>query len=412
MVAPEYVHRLADDLLSELMEDLPALMLVGPRASGKTTTAARHADHVIRLDVELEAEPVRADPDAALRRLDGTVLLDEWQHVPEVLGAVKRAVDTDRHPGRFLLTGSVHARFSGAMWPGTGRVVDLPMFGLTERELAGRTARRDFIDLLRTDDPDAFAPDDPPDLPGYLELALRGGFPDAALGSGGAPRARWLETYLRQLLTHDVHQIGDPNPSKLARYVEALAASSAGIVQDKTLWQAAGIDKRTASAYDGLLVDLFVLDNLPPWLPNRLSRLVKSPKRYLVDPSLLGAALRLDVDALMRNGDLLGRVVDTFVAAQLRPEVSLRTDARLHHLRERDGRREVDLVVELGGGRVVAVEVKASGVVRPDDARHLFWLSERLGDDFLAGAVLHTGPRPYRLGPKVLALPIASLWAP
>jgi predicted AAA+ superfamily ATPase len=115
----------------------------------------------------------------------------------------------------------------------------------------------------------------------------------------------------------------------------------------KTLYDAAAINRKTAVAYDQLLANLFVLDKVPAWASNRLTRLVRAPKRYLIDPSLVGGALGLDVPAVMRDGDLLGRLLDTFVAAQLRPELELETHRpEQHHLREKDGRREIDLVIE------------------------------------------------------------------
>jgi len=104
---------------------LPAVLLVGPRATGKATTARRLSASVVRLDRPAEAAAFSADPDAALSRLTEPVLLDEWQAVPDVLGAVERAVDDDPRPARFLLTGSVRADLDAATWPGTGRLVRL-----------------------------------------------------------------------------------------------------------------------------------------------------------------------------------------------------------------------------------------------------------------------------------------------
>jgi hypothetical protein len=396
-----------------MMGALPALLLVGPRATGKTTTARRYAASIARLDRPAESAAFAADPDAALRTMPEPLLLDEWQAVPEVLGAVKRAVDDDPRPGRFLLTGSVRADFDAQTWPGTGRLVRVPMFGLTQRELAGQTAGPGFIDRLATVDLDAMGvPTPSPDLPAYLEIALTGGFPDAALRLTGPERAAWLDSYLDQLLTRDAAGPAGRDPARLRRYFEAIALNSAGLAEDKTLYDAAAIDRKTAAAYERLLVNLLVLELIPAWLTNRLSRLVKAPKRYLVDPALIGAALRLDVPAAMRDGDLLGRLLDTLVAAQLRPELALGAQrARLYHLREKNGRREVDLLAELAAHHVVALEVKATAAPRPDDARHLTWLRDQLGDRFIAGAVLHTGPARFALGERIFALPIATIWA-
>jgi predicted AAA+ superfamily ATPase len=355
-----------------------------------------------------------ADPDAALGALAEPVLLDEWQAVPGVLGAVKRAVDDDPRPGRFVLTGSVRADLNAETWPGTGRVVRVPMYGLTMRELTGRPGGPGVVDLLASGDIEPVGqPGSPPDLAGYIEIGLAGGFPDATVGSAAAERDLWLASYLDQLLTRDAAGIAGRDPDRLRRYFEALALNSAGLAEHKTLYDAAGIDRRTADSYERLLVNLLVLELVPAWTTNRLSRLVKGPKRYLVDPSLIGSVLRLDLLTVLRDGDLLGRILDTFVLAQLRPELALgAARPRLYHAREKNGRREIDALVELGGHRVVAFEVKATAAPSADDARHLTWLRDELEDRFVAGVVFHTGPRRFVLGPRIFALPIAAIWDP
>lgn len=412
-VATSYVRRLVDDDLPRLLAAHPAVLLLGPRAAGKTTTARRYAASVVRLDRPAEAAAFAADPDAALARVVEPVLLDEWQAVPEVLGAVKRAVDDDPRPGRFLLTGSVRADLHAQTWPGTGRLVRMSIHSLNEREIAVGTRAPNPIDVLADGDAMSLGQPDPaPDLPGYIGLALSGGFPDARLRLHGRERDRWLESYLEQTLTRDAVELSGRDPARMARYFEVLALNSAGIVADSTIYAAAGIDRKTALAYERLLTNLFVLDVVPAWLTNRLSRLVKTPKRYLTDASLVGAALRLDEASVMRDGDLMGRVLDTFVAAQLRSEIEVSARRpRLFHLREKNGRHEIDLLAELGGDRVVAVEVKASASPTRRDAAHLEWLRDRLGERFLSGAVLHTGPRAFPLGDRIAAVPIAALWS-
>lgn len=407
-----YVPRLVDAPLAALFAELPAVLVTGPRATGKTTTAARLATSIVRLDREQEAVAFRADPDAALATLREPVLLDEWQAVPEVLGAVKRAVDGDFRPGRFLLTGSVRADLDAPTWPGTGRLVRVRMFGLTVAEAMGRTGPPFLTKLAAADPGELPLPEDPPDLPGYLDLALRGGFPEPALHLGESARRAWLHGYVDQLVTRDAPALeSGRDPVRLRRYLEAVALNTSGVVEMQTLLNAAGINRRTGAAYDQLLANLFVVDLLPAWTSNRLTRLVRTPKRHLIDPALAGVTLRLDVPALMRQGDLLGRMLESFVVSQIRPELELGPDhPQLFHLREKEGRREVDVLAEMAAADVVALEVKATAAPTPGDARHLFHLRDVLGPRFLAGAVLHTGPRVFGLGDRVLAVPIAALW--
>ena len=409
---PRYRPRLIDGIIPELMDELPALFLTGPRASGKTTTAVRHATTIARLDRSAEAVAFRADPDAALRDLDEPVLLDEWQVVPDVIGAVKRAVDADPRPGRFIVTGSVRGDLEGDLWPGTGRLTRIPLFGMTVREQLGLTHADPLLDRVASES-DLRAADDTPDLRGYVELLLRSGFPEPALRFRVEARRRWLESYVDHLLTRDAEQIdGGRDPVRLRRYLEAYALNTAGIVRDTTLLEAAGLNRKTGLAYERLLANLLVVESIPAWTSNRLKRLVLSPKRYVVDPAIATAVLGLDVDLVMRNGDLLGRLLDTFVVAQLRAELAV-TNARprLYHVRQREGRLEIDLLAELAGGRIVGLEVKADASPGPDSARHLAALRDRHEEAFVAGVVLHTGPRTYSLGDRLVAAPISTLWA-
>jgi uncharacterized protein len=415
MVKNSYVPRLVDPVLDELIAQLPALMLVGPRATGKTRTGERRAATVVRLDRKAEAVAFEGDPDAALRDTPEPILLDEWQMVPDVLGAVRRAVDSGPRPGRFLLTGSVRATLENDIWPATGRLVRLAMYPMSQREIAGRIAGPTFFDRL-AEGGDLSAPSDPPDLRGYVEFALRSGFPEPALRLTGQAREAWLESYINDLLTHDVEQLEESptrrrDPQRMRRYFEAYALNSAGVADHKTIYDSAQVNRLTAAAYEDLLSGLLVAEQVPAWTSNRLKRLVRQPKRYLVDPALIAAALRIDEQGVMRDGNLLGRVLDTFVAAQLRPELAASsTRPRLHHLRTEQGRHEVDLVAELAGERLIGIEVKAGSMATVDDARHLAWLRDETGQRFVAGVILHTGARIYEVGERIVAAPIASIW--
>ena len=412
--ASKYTPRLLDKRITSLFSELPALLITGPRACGKTTSGRRAATTFVRLDREREATAFRSDPDAALRSLPEPVLLDEWQSVPGVLGAVKRAVDDDFRPGRFILTGSVRDDLVADQWPGTGRLIRLHMYGLTAREQTRNIDGPTFLDRLASADIDAFAaPKNDCDLRDYVSLALRGGFPEAALHMSKSARTAWLDGYLTQLFTRDAPDVdGARDPARLRRYFEVLALNTAGIVNDKTLYDAAGINRNTAVAYERLLENMFVLEPVPAWTSNRLSRLVKGAKRYLVDPSLAATALRLDESAVLRDGDMLGRLIDTFVAAQIRPELDASTSRpRLYHLREKEGRREIDLIAETNGNSIVGIECKATAAPTSSDAKHLGWLRDTVGARFTVGVVFHTGPRPFMLEDRIFALPISTLWS-
>ena len=406
-----YVSRLVDTLLEEYIEEIPAVMIVGPRACGKTTTAIRLVRSVVRLDSD-DAAAFRVSPDAALRGRAEPVLLDEWQMVPEVLGAVKRTIDADRRPGRFLITGSARTDPADRLWPLTGRVVMLRMHPLTVAEQQHRPVRP-LVDRIAEGDGLEGAPGAPVDLRSYLQLALRGGYPEPALKLSDRAARAWLESYADQIALRDARTLGaEPDAYRLQRYLEAYAINSGRVVQHKTVYDAAGISRKTALSYDALLRDLMVVNDLPAWSTNRLKRLSRAPRRCMVDSGLLGGILRVGIDDVMASGDLLGAMIETFVIAQLQAQSAVSgTRYRLSHLRERDGRREVDVIAELAGGRVVGVEIKAAASVGRSDARHLSWLSETMQERFAGGVVLHTGRDTFELGDRILAAPVSTLWA-
>lgn len=413
-VAVEYVPRLVDSLIAEILAEFPALLVVGPRATGKTTTAARHAHTVIRLDQPGRAEPVRADPDAALRGLAEPILIDEWQLAPEVLGAVKRAVDRDPRPGRYLITGSVRAALTTESWPLTGRAIRVSMWGLVERELSGDRARTTVLDTLASDGVARLTvPADPPDLRDYVDLAVRSGFPDLVRRATATARRRWLNRCVDELLTRDAAEL-EPgrDPDRLRQYLMSWAVNTAGVADHSALYEPAGITRPSAVAYDRLLGNLLVTETVPAWSSNRVKRLTRMPKRFVADPGIACALLGVDTDGVMADGDLLGRIIETFALAQLRAELPLSNlNPRLHHLRTEKGRQEVDLIIEYGAGRLVGVEIKAKAAPTTHDARHLRWLHDELGDRFVHGLVLHTGPAIYPLGDQITAVPICALWS-
>jgi predicted AAA+ superfamily ATPase len=341
------------------------------------------------------------------------VLVDEWQEAPEILGAIKRWVDEDPTPGRVILTGSVAAPLNTRTWPGTGRVVTIELLGLTEREIRRVPNRPGWIDLVMAGDLAALQiPDPVADLTDYVAVMLTSGFPEPALRLSAGLRGPWMDAYLEHVVHREVPSLAPRrDPVRLQRWLEATALLTAAIPNLSTLTDAAGVDRRTGQVYDDILTRLYLLDLLPAWHSNRLSRLTSQPKRHLVDTALAATAAGVDTEMILRDGGLLGSLLETFVVSQLRPEATLRRSrTRLFHLRTDAGRTEVDLVVDLGGGRVIGIEVKASSTIQQRDARHLKTLRSALNDDFIRGVILHTGPFSYELDDRIWALPISTFW--
>ncbi len=412
---PVYLSRLVDPVLSDALDAFAAVMVVGPRAAGKTTSAVKLAVQVDRLDVPDVAATYRADPDAALKRARRPLVIDEWQEVPEVLAAVKRAVDRDRTPGQFILTGSIRATTDRSTWAGTGRVVRVDMHPLTEREVVGDIGHDGLVARLMSDWIEA-VPQRLPELTidDYVRLALRSSFPELALASRTERQRRlWLDSYVDDLVTRDVAAIDVPrDPERLRRYVTTLALNLAGQPSDAALIRDSGINAKTSAAYDRALISLAILDIVPGWSSSRLKRLTKGAKRYLVDTALAAAAAGVNEHDIVTNSDLRGRWFDAFAAMQLRAELAVASPKMaMHHLRVEGGRHEIDLTIDIGRNRIFAIEFKAGAAPTREDARHLLWLRDELGKNFVGGVVLHAGQAVVELDDRIAALPLSALWA-
>lgn len=419
-----YQARVIDAELDELLSQLPAIAVEGAKGVGKTETASRRARHVVRLDDPDQLAPLQADP-SWLDKVEGTVLLDEWQRHPPVWDYVRRAVDGGAGPGRFLLAGSATPA-DAPVHSGAGRIVQLRMrpMSLAERGLVVPTVS--LGELLRGNRP-AVAGTSELRLEGYVEEIVASGFPGIRSISGRARRLQ-LTSYLARVVERDFPELGHHvrRPESLRSWLAAYAAATATTTSYNGLLEAATaglIDKpakTTTIAYRDTLTRLWLLDPVPGWVPGHghLGRLGQSPKHHLVDPALAASLLGTDADRLLsgtptgppvpRDGTLLGALFESLVTLSVRVYAQ-QNEARVSHLRLRDGRHEVDLIVERADGAVVAMEVKLAGSVDDADARHLMWLKTKLGDRLLDSVIITTGSHAYRRPDGVAVVPAVLL---
>ena len=406
---PRIVERL---LASELLPAFAAVLVIGARGSGKSTSAGRFADVVIDLSMPGPRQAAREDPDGVLAACEGTVVIDEWQEAPEIIGAVKRAVDADagRTRGRFVLTGSVRAAQQAATWPGTGRLVRVRMAGLTQGEIE-HNASYNPVDALFADEPPARGASEL-GRGDYLERIVAGRFPDV-LSLSGRNRSRWFGAYAEQLVELDAPQVsgGNPRPHKIRSVLDSCAARTGQELNKQATARDAGVTNVTADAHLKLLEDLSIIARVPAWHTKRLCRLTRSPKVHVVDPGLAAHLLRTDERAMARDATMVGQLFETFVATELAPHLEAASETtEMFHFRDRSG-HEVDFVLEQAG-RLVGLEVKSATGVGHEDAKGLRWLRDQLGDAFHFGAVLYAGQIPFRIDDRLWALPISTLWRP
>jgi len=418
-----YRPRIVDAELDELVPQLPAIALEGAKGVGKTATAQGRAGSFHYLDDDRQLEVARADVNRLLAA-DAPVLIDEWQRLPSVWDAVRRAVDEDPSPGRFLLTGSASPQ-TPQTHSGAGRIVQLRMRPLTLVE-RGMPPSVGVADLLTGTQPEIAGSTDIV-LGDYVTEILTGGFPALRGLSGRALRAQ-LDGYLARIVDHDFPEMGQQvrRPDTLRRWMEAYAAATSTTATYETIRDAATGGqgekpaKTTTEPYREVLERLWVLDPVLAWRPSRnhFRRLGAAPKHQLVDPALAARLLGVGADALLsgssagpavpRDGTLLGSLFESLVCLCLLVYAQA-SEAEVRHLRTKGGEREVDFILVRDDSRVLALEVKLSATVDDNDVRHLLWLRDQLGDELLDAAVITTGRDAYRRPDGIAVIPAALL---
>lgn len=419
-----YLPRVIDADLQDLLSGLPAVALEGPRGVGKTESAMRWAKTVRLLDDPALRSVGAADPNILLKG-DPPILLDEWQRLPPLWDSVRRSVDNDSTPGRFLLTGSA-APQSPPTHSGAGRIVTLRMRPMTlpERQIEDPSVSlRELAEGRR------------PSIDGrtkvgleqYVEEILGSGFPGLRGLSGRHLRTQ-LDGYLARIVDTDFPELGQTvrKPQALRRWMTAYAAASATTASYEKIRDAAtGGEgdkpaRTTTLPYRDILERLWILDPVPAWVPTRntLKRLSLPPKHHLADPALAARLLGTTAESLLggeglkigsaADGTLLGLLFESLVTLCVRV-FSQSTECSVGHLRTRGGRHEVDLIVERPDRRLLAIEVKLSSTVNDGDVAHLRWLKGELGEDLVDSVVVTTGPHAYRRSDGIGVVPAALL---
>ncbi len=412
MSTPPTYPRLAEPRLAEALTDTPVVLLHGPRQCGKTTLArmlgARSGHAYFTFDDAATLAAAEADPIGFVDDLPGRSILDEVQRVPGLFTTLKRAVDRDRRPGRFLLTGSANVlllpRLSDSL---AGRMEIVRLHPLAQAELAGGPP--DFIERLFAGAfPTRTRPRLGRDLPARIAA---GGYPAALARRAAHRQAAWYRDYVETLVQRDVRELARiASLDAIPRLLSLVGAQTAKLLNVSDLAAPLHLSRPTVRDYVTLLERIFLVEELPPWHGNRLSRLIKTPKVHLGDTGLACALLGLDAEALAADRGLLGQLLETFVVQELRRLASGKAErVDLLHYRDRDG-AEVDVVLERGPREVAGVEVKAGATVTASDFRGLRKLQEASGARFKAGIVLYDGEVTLPFGDRLHAVPVRCLW--
>ncbi len=395
------------------MGDTPVVAINGPRQSGKSTLASglalpgRRVERVSLDDAQVRAS-ARLDPRGFVERPVDTLVIDEVQLEPGLFRAIKAAVDRDRRPGRFLITGSARLLSAPDMADAlVGRVETIALWPLSQGEIRGSVDQ--FVDAA-FDRPEELLRPGTLTRQDYVDAAVRGGFPEAVSRSSKR-RGPWFDSYATTIVQRVVSAISDIDRlNEIPRLVRLCAARSAAELNVASLSREMGIPAKTLDGYLALLANAFVLRLVPAWSTNLSAKVVRAPKLHLVDPGLAAHLVGVTGTSSHVPTAPIGPLLETFAVTEIdRQLVWSKNQPTLWHFRDRSG-PEVDIVLEHPDGRVVGIEVKASSTVGAKDFRGLTFLRERLGTRFHRGIVLSTAPEALPFGDRLVALPLSALW--
>ena len=403
------IPRWMESAVGESLAIRRVVYLAGARQCGKTTLARRlplpDAERK-SLDEDLVLESAKADPSGFVARVSGgPMVIDEVQKVKVLLPAIKLAVDADRAPGQYLLTGSSDLRFAVAVRDSlAGRMKTIRLRTLAEAELRGLSPT--FLEA-------AFKGDfsQPSARAGKADLvhtAFRGGYPEP-LDFSDRQRRDWYRGYVDDLLLKDVRDVTEIRRlDVLRRVADFLAARTGKFFAENELGTVCGLSRPVAQNYLGALEALYLFERVSAWTKTDYAKAGKRPKWYASDPGLAPNLLGWRESEARDDPDRSGKLLETWVHHELAVRANL-GGWTLHHYRDAE-KREIDFLVEDGEGALLGVEVKAGSVVRADDFRHLSWFRDRLAPGPFTGVVLHTGTSVARFGDGLFAVPMTALF--
>ena len=410
MNTPSLYPRWIEPRIDEALQDTPVVLLAGPRQAGKTTLVRQFTErglHYLTLDDELTLLSAREDPVGMIRNLDRAVI-DEIQRAPELLLAIKKSVDEDRRPGRFLLTGSANLMALPTVADSlAGRMETLMLLPLSQSEIEKRPVNwidRVFAGEILTSNAPVLGSS-------LVERVLRGGYPEAVARPTEKRRTAWARQYINAILQRDVRDVAEIDKlDQLPRFLRALAQAAGQMCNYSELGGQVGLDGKTVSRYISVFEQMYLLKRIDVWARNRLKRVVKTPKLQFIDSGLLGVLTNIGHKDVELDKTGYGHILESFVFGELlKHSATSDDDYRLLYYRDAD-KYEVDVVIENSAGQLLGVEVKASATVKERDLRGLKKLASLAGDQFTAGVLLYDGDETMPLGSNLWAAPLSTLW--
>lgn len=352
---------------------------------------------------------IEFDPVSFLNDQPKPIIIDEAQRAPELFLPIKVDVDNNRHPGRYLLTGSANPLLVPKLGDGlTGRMGICNMWPLSQGEIRGNNET--FIANLINANP--FKKEYPIiSQHEIIQMLMKGGFPAVVQSDSAEDRRDWCNDYLFNALQKDINDLSKiEHFSQMPALLYGIANRIGSPLNVNSLTDLIKSSEATIRRYIELLKSLFLLYPLSSWSRNIDKKLAKASKIYFSDTALLLHSMDFDEQRLIKLPNVLGQIFENFVVMELVKQATWSSDpVTLYHYKTHD-QKEVDIVLESPSGKVVGIEIKLSGIVRKDDLKGLKSLKEDAGSDFHHGIVLYTGDKTLPFGESFTAVPLSALW--
>lgn len=401
-------------MVLDALADTPVVLLSGPRQAGKTTLVRQLAGSTRRyvtLDDEITCLAAKEDPVGLIRSIDSAVI-DEIQRAPGLLLAIKKTVDEDRRPGRFLLTGSANLMTLPSVTDSlAGRIETLVLLPLAQAEIAATPGTSmSWLDALFAGE--ILIATVPTVGDALVEQVIRGGYPEALTRTDNRRRKTWARQYIDALIQRDIKDIASIDRlDQVPRLLKALAQTAGQLCNYSQLGGQVGIDHKTASKYIAVFEQMYLMQRVTIWSGNRLSRLLKTPKLQFLDSGLLSALI--DFSGTLAQRKLFGQLLENFVFAELRKQITwAEGEYGIFYYRDKD-QHEVDFVIENASGDIIGIEVKAAASVSANDLIGLKKLASLAQQSFKAGIILYDGTETLPIGQAggrtLWAMPISTL---
>jgi predicted AAA+ superfamily ATPase len=397
----------------EDFEDIEAVFINGARQSGKSTFAAEFEKRLQTVNVTFDDVSARAAENASPGQIfadikEGLVILDEIQYVPQTFLALKAKIDEGRRKKqkvKFLLTGSADImllpRLADAL---VGRMYIKTLYPFSAAEIFDKPGH--FVRALFKNPPDVTKVFPRQDI---FKVIAKASFPKLSLEIKN--KTQWFQNYISTLIDRDVKMFSEADKTEsFPQLLSILANRTGGLLNDADLAGAIKLSQPTIKRYRALLNGVFLTFMLQPWHKNIEKRLIKSPKIYFTDTTLLCHLLGCQPGEIKsKRPDMYDSVLENFVAAEIRKELSLMTGYGLYFLRTSD-QKEIDFLIEAPDGKILAVEVKASAYVGPEDFKHIAFFKTAAGGALARGIVLYQGEKIIRFEEDLYAVPFPALW--